>query len=785
MELEEKNRSSTPEEPLLRKRDTDNWRDHYIKNKPVSDFDVELRVEQPIGQDAFKLQDPDALDGERQRKEEGIGDIYALDIFVKEFPVMRAAYAYTPKDDNELSLYPGEVITVVNKPNPDWWEGVKENGERGLFPVNYCLFKGYREHQKSNKLFNYGASHGRFVNALLSRKFLMMTLYSVVLGFFVGGISNAIDRLGGADALGKLHTLPFGKGLNHWPERVMYWVLYTCVVASLAHLAVKYFCPAAAGSGIPEVKVMLSGAPMPQYTTFRCLVTKTIGLGLAVGSGMFVGKQGPMVHVGLMAAIAVMHLPMFRFIKSMPGAVMQLMTAGTSCGITAHFGTPIAGILFTIEITPTYYSTGNYWFATLSSVVSAYTTRFITNCDGEGKGVFDPVLADVIPTTPTTAAHWETILVSILIGVLTAFLAAGFSNFCILFFKTKIRYAKNPIYKYPIIPVIIVAFLTGLATSPDILGNYMAKGTYPTIRELLNTNYNDWGVFDSAIPALITMLAIRFVLTAFTIPLAIPTGLYATNLILGAIFGRIVGEIFACIDSWEVDPGSIAMIGASAYVGAVTHTFSSAVVILEMTGDLKYCFHSLLATAISLTISRKITMNIFEKIISVRGLPFLFDLKNLDKPIYANDIMTTDFQTVNKELTYKELRKLVKDFKKAKKKPAFFPVVDRSHNDHFVGTIAADEVVKLYEKLNTTYKSIDTKDEREAKKKDEIKNSTFELRYDFAPFTCLNTTYIQDIHRAFITMSLRFIVVTKDSKVAGTITRSNLADVLKKQHNIY
>lgn len=748
------------------------WRDGYKEKLPsVSDFDVQLRVEKP--QTRF----PYDYEG---YEEDDAKNVYDLDLFVKEFPVMRAAYAYTPRDSSELGLYPGEVITVVGKPDMDWWEGVKENGERGLFPVNRCLFKGYREQHKKNKLFNYGASHNRLVKSIVSHKFLMMTLYSVVLGFFVGGLSNAADRLGGADAIGKLHTYPFGRGLNHWPERVAYWVLFTCVMASIAHIAVKFFCPAAMGSGIPEVKVMLGGTPMPQFTKFRCLVTKVLGLGIAIGSGMFVGKQGPMVHVGLMAAVAVMHLPMFRFIKSMPGAVMQLMTAGTSCGITAHFGTPIAGILFTIEITPTYYSTGNYWFATLSSVVSAYTTRFITNCDGEGKGVFDPVLADVIPTTPTSAAHWQTILVSVILGVLCAFLAAGFSNFTILFFKTKIRYAKHPIYRYPVVPVIIVAFLTGLATSPDILGEFMAKGTYPTIRELLNTNYNDWGVFDHAIPALVVMFAIRFVLTAFSIPLAIPIGLYATNLIIGAVFGRIVGEVFACIDTWEVDPGSIAMIGASAYVGAVTHTFSSAVVILEMTGDLKYCFHSLLATAISLTISRKLTMNIFEKIISVRGLPFLFDIRTLDDPLYAHDVMSSEFTTINKSLSYKELRAVVKEFRKDKSKVPFFPVVDRNYGDHFVGTVSTDEVVRLYEKLNSIYKAIETKEERE-----DLKAKVFDLRYDQAPFTCLDTTSLQDIHRAFITMSLRYIAVTRDSKVVGTITRSNLAAVLKKQHNLY
>ena len=743
----------------------------FQKKDPVKDFDVELRLEQPQPHVTHSI----------VNDEEEEGGVYDLDLFVKEFPEMRAAYGYTAKDANELSLFPGELVTVVGKPDIDWWEGVKENGERGLFPVNRCIFKGYRSEDTHTRIFRHGAAHSGLVTKVMSKRFLMTTLYCIVLGFFVGGISNAIDRLSGSDALGRLHTEPFGRGLNHWPERLAYWVLYTCVLAAAAHLVVKYFCPFSGGSGIPEVKVMLGGTPMPQYTTFRCLVTKVIGLAIAIGSGMFVGKQGPMVHVGLMAAVALMHIPAFRFLKSMPGAVMQLMTAGTSCGITAHFGTPIAGILFTIEITPTYYSTGNYWFATLSSVIAAYTTRFITNCDVDGKGVFDPILSDIIPTTPSSKAHWETILVSVISGVLCAFLATAFSNFTILWFKTKIRYAKNPIYRYPIVPVLIVAFLTGVATSPDVLGNFMAKGTYPTIRELINTNYNDWGVFDHAIPALLVMLVIRFVLTSFSIPLAIPIGLYATNIIIGAVFGRILGELFGSIDAWEIDPGSISMICASAYVGAVTHTFSSAIVILEMTGDLKYCFHSLLATAISLTISRRITNNIFEKIINVRGLPFLFDLRCMDDPVYAADVMSTDFTTIPMTISYKELRALAKKVRTpSKTQVAFFPVVDRNYNDHFVGTVAAAEVLRLYDKLNNVYKAIDNKEERKL-----FKKNTFQVRYDVAPFTCLDSTSLQDIHRAFITLSLRYIAVTKESKVVGTLTRSNLAAVLKKQHNLY
>ena len=56
----------------------------------------------------------------------------------------------------------------------------------------------------------------------------------------------------------------------------------------------------------------------------------------------------------------------------------QALCAGTSCGISSHFGTPITGMLFTIEITPTHYSTKNYWFSALSSVTAALIMRSLS-----------------------------------------------------------------------------------------------------------------------------------------------------------------------------------------------------------------------------------------------------------------------------------------------------------------------------------------------------------------------------------------------------------------------
>ena len=53
----------------------------------------------------------------------------------------------------------------------------------------------------------------------------------------------------------------------------------------------------AAGSGIPEIKTILSGFVIHGYLGARVLITKAIGLALSVASGLSLGKEGPFVHI--------------------------------------------------------------------------------------------------------------------------------------------------------------------------------------------------------------------------------------------------------------------------------------------------------------------------------------------------------------------------------------------------------------------------------------------------------------------------------------------------------
>jgi len=53
----------------------------------------------------------------------------------------------------------------------------------------------------------------------------------------------------------------------------------------------------AAGSGIPEIKTILSGFVIRKFLGLRTLLVKAVGLTLSVASGLSLGKEGPFVHI--------------------------------------------------------------------------------------------------------------------------------------------------------------------------------------------------------------------------------------------------------------------------------------------------------------------------------------------------------------------------------------------------------------------------------------------------------------------------------------------------------
>lgn len=79
--------------------------------------------------------------------------------------------------------------------------------------------------------------------------------------------------------------------------RYLAYVSWALLFAALAASLVRMFAPYACGSGIPEIKTILSGFIIRGYLGKWTFLIKSVAIMLAVASGLSLGKEGPMVHI--------------------------------------------------------------------------------------------------------------------------------------------------------------------------------------------------------------------------------------------------------------------------------------------------------------------------------------------------------------------------------------------------------------------------------------------------------------------------------------------------------
>jgi H+/Cl- antiporter ClcA len=143
----------------------------------------------------------------------------------------------------------------------------------------------------------------------------------------------------------------------------------------IAALISVYIAPAAIGSGVAEAMGLLNGVDSPDFISLRALFVKFFGVGLAVSGGMTVGKEGPLVHMGAIVGYAVAYLPIgiTKYFRN-DFEKRKLMAVGIASGVSAAFGAPIGGALFSYELSKpnTFWSFSLTWKVFFASTISAF-----------------------------------------------------------------------------------------------------------------------------------------------------------------------------------------------------------------------------------------------------------------------------------------------------------------------------------------------------------------------------------------------------------------------------
>jgi H+/Cl- antiporter ClcA len=126
----------------------------------------------------------------------------------------------------------------------------------------------------------------------------------------------------------------------------------------------------------------LNGVNIPGFFALRTLFVKVIGLGLAVSSGLCIGKEGPLAHVGAILGHCAAYLPIpcMEYFRN-DADKRELAAAGAAAGVAAAFGSPIGGSLFAYEISrpSTFWSFGLTWKIFFCCSISTFVLNILSS----------------------------------------------------------------------------------------------------------------------------------------------------------------------------------------------------------------------------------------------------------------------------------------------------------------------------------------------------------------------------------------------------------------------
>ena len=99
------------------------------------------------------------------------------------------------------------------------------------------------------------------------------------------------------------------KDTNIWFSAMMFYGVMAAIFATIASIMTTYWGPGASGSGVAELIGYMNGVNYPDFIGIKTLITKTIGVTLAVTGKLCVGKEGPLAHIGANIGIMVLYIP--------------------------------------------------------------------------------------------------------------------------------------------------------------------------------------------------------------------------------------------------------------------------------------------------------------------------------------------------------------------------------------------------------------------------------------------------------------------------------------------
>ena len=337
---------------------------------------------------------------------------------------------------------------------------------------------------------------------------IKLLLQALVVGIFTG-IVVGLFRFGIEKTSGFwLHLFQLAHSNPLW---FIVIIIGFIAVAVIAGYFVKQY-PHVGGSGIPEVKLQLQGKLSLQW--FPILWRKLIGGILVIGTGLFLGPEGPSLQLGSTIGQGV-----GQGFKQNKLNSRILLATGAASGLSAAFGAPLSGALFVLEEVFHNFSPLVWMNALAGAIASNFV---VSNLFG-----IHPALGILYNHSFPIVLYWHLIILGILLGVLGHLYKVGL-------FSLKKVYARItflPRWLHGLIPLAIlipIAYFWPLITGP---GNRLILAMPHIITQ------SGWGL----VGLLAFYYVMRIVFSIVAYDSGLPSGIFLPILTMGALIGATYG----------------------------------------------------------------------------------------------------------------------------------------------------------------------------------------------------------------------------------------------------
>ncbi|XP_042636229.1 chloride channel protein 2 [Orycteropus afer afer] len=499
------------------------------------------------------------------------------------------------------------------------------------------------------------------------------------------------------------------------------WVTYPVVLITFSAGFTQILAPQAVGSGIPEMKTILRGVVLKEYLTLKTFVAKVIGLTCALGSGMPLGKEGPFVHIASMcAALLSKFLSLFGGIYENESRNTEMLAAACAVGVGCCFAAPIGGVLFSIEVTSTFFAVRNYWRGFFAATFSAFIFRVLAVWNRDEETITALFKTRFRLDFPFDLQELPAFAV---IGI-----ASGFGGALFVYLNRKIvqvmrkqKTINRFLMKKRLLFPALVTLLISTLTFPPGFGQFMAgqlsqKETLVTLFD--NRTWVRQGLVEELEPpgtsqawsppranvflTLVIFILMKFWMSALATTIPVPCGAFMPVFVIGAAFGRLVGESMAAwfpdgihtdSSTYRIVPGGYAVVGAAALAGAVTHTVSTAVIVFELTGQIAHILPVMIAVILANAVAQSLQPSLYDSIIRIKKLPYLPELgwgRHQQYRVRVEDIMVRDVPHVALSCTFRDLRLALH-----RTKGRMLALVESPESMILLGSIERSQVVAL------------------------------------------------------------------------------------------